>query len=86
MAITIKNAEADKLAREIANQTGETLTGAVVQALRERRERLVGRGRSRGLARQLDKIAKRCAALPIIDARSEDEILGYDGKGLPRLP
>jgi antitoxin VapB len=36
-----------------------------------------------GLADQLDDIAKRCAAHPVIDERSEDEILGYDEKGLP---
>ena len=36
------------------------------------------------LADQLNEIARRCASLPPIDKRSEDEILGYDKKGLPR--
>jgi antitoxin VapB len=36
MALSLKDPEADRLAREIADRTGETLTGAIVVALRER--------------------------------------------------
>jgi hypothetical protein len=32
---------------------------------------------------QLDRIALRCAARPILDQRSADEICGYDANGLP---
>ncbi len=84
MALSIKNPEAERLARELARQTGESLTEAILKALHERLQRVMGRRRPLGLADQLDEIAKRCAALPVIDARSEDEILGYDEKGLPR--
>jgi antitoxin VapB len=35
------------------------------------------------LADELDRIALRCAALPLLDTRSDDEILGYDERGLP---
>ena len=35
MALSLKDPEADRLAREIADRTGETLTGAIVVALRE---------------------------------------------------
>ncbi len=84
MALSIKNPEAEHLARELAKQTGETLTEAILKALRERLQRVTGRHRPMELADQLDEIAKRCGALPVIDARSEDEILGYDEKGLPR--
>ena len=39
MALSTKSDEADRLAREIASRTGETITESVVVALRERRER-----------------------------------------------
>ena len=84
MALSIKDPEADRLARAIAKTTGETLTAAVVQALRERLIR-VRRGRAkRRLADELDEIALHCAALPVRDPRSADEIVGYDKQGLPR--
>jgi len=83
MPLSIKNREAEHLARELAKQTGESITVAIVKALHERLQRLTGRHRPMGLADQLDEIAKRCAALPVIDERSQDEILGYDEKGLP---
>jgi len=84
MALSIKSDEADQLARRLAAATGESLTEAVTLALRERLDR-VGRGRgTRSLAGQLDRIAKRCASLPIVDSRTPDEILGYGVDGLPR--
>jgi len=44
---------------------------------------LEGRNRGRSLADELDEIAKRCAALPTLDKRTPDEIIGYDDRGLP---
>lgn len=84
MALSLKDPEADRLAREIAGRTGETLTGAIVVALRERLARLRGRPRRRPLREDLREIGRRCAALPTLDDRSEDDILGYDDRGLPR--
>jgi antitoxin VapB len=55
MAMNIKNAEVEKLAREIAAMTGETKTEAVRRSLEERRDRLAfrlaGRDRPRRLRR-----------------------------------
>jgi antitoxin VapB len=84
MALSVKDPEADRLARELAARTGETLTQAVVVALRERLARLRGRSRRRRLRDELREIAQRCAQLPMLDDRSDEEILGYDGRGLPR--
>jgi antitoxin VapB len=84
MALSLKDPEADRLAREVADRTGETLTGAIVVALRERLARLRGRPRRRPLRDDLREIGRRCAALPTLDERTEDEILGYDQRGLPR--
>ncbi|MEV6336430.1 type II toxin-antitoxin system VapB family antitoxin [Nocardia vinacea] len=83
MALSIKHPEADRLARELAAQTGETLTEAVVIALRERLARETGRARTVPLRNELAAIRRRCAALPVIDKRSPDEIVGYDEHGLP---
>ncbi len=84
MPLNIRNRQAEELATLLAKLTGETKTQAVTQALRERLER-VRRSRSkRGLADDLDEIALHCAALPIRDRRSAEEIIGYDEHGLPR--
>jgi antitoxin VapB len=84
MAFSIKNPEADRLARRLAAATGEKLTDAVLAALRERLERVNARRRVRPLADELDEIARRCASLPVLDPRPAEEILGYDEHGLPR--
>jgi antitoxin VapB len=84
MALSVKDPEADRLAREVAARTGETLTTAVVVALRERLSRLKARRRPRSLRDDLREIGRRCAALPTLDDRAADEILGYDDRGLPR--
>jgi antitoxin VapB len=83
MALSIKHDEADRLARELAAATGETLTDAVLNALRERLRRERGRVRGPRLRDTIDAIRRRCAALPVLDPRSPDEILGYDGDGVP---
>jgi antitoxin VapB len=84
MALSIKNSAAENLARQLAEQTGETITEAIRTALEERLRRVSGRRRATRLADQLNEIALRCAALPVIDKRSEDEILGFDRRGLPK--
>ena len=78
MALSVKDPEADRLAREVAARTGETLTTAIVIALRERLARLRGRPRRRPLRDELREIARRCAELPTLDDRSADEVLAYD--------
>ena len=83
MALSIKHPEADRLARELAARTGETLTEAVIEALRERLIREQGRPHGPRVSEQLAAIGRRCAALPVLDQRTPDEILGYDEQGLP---
>jgi len=84
MPLSIKHPEADRLARELASQTGESLTEAVITALRERLVRERGRSRGLPLSEELRSIGERCASLPVVDGRGPDEILGYDHRGLPR--
>ena len=83
MALSIKHPEADRLARELAGTTGETLTDAVINSLRERLRREKARSSKPLLLDELRAIRERCAALPVLDDRSPDEILGYNEIGLP---
>jgi antitoxin VapB len=84
MALSIRNPKAEKLARELAAESGETITQAITCALEEKLERLRGHSTVTDLMEEILKISKRCSALPDQDQRSVDEILGYDSVGVPR--
>jgi len=84
MALNIRNTQAEELAAEVARLAGETKTEAVTVALRERLARLQRRRTARSLSDDLDEIALHCSRLPVLDARTPAEILGYDDDGLPR--
>jgi antitoxin VapB len=81
MAISIKNDKAERLARQVAAETGESLTEAVIRSLEERLERLKGCQSAPDLAETLMSISRRCSALPDLDTGSPEQILGYDEKG-----
>ena len=83
MALSIKHPEADRLARELAARTGESITEAIMTALRERLQREQRRYRPR-LEDEIMAISKRSAALPRRTGRTPEEIIGYDERGLPR--
>lgn len=84
MALNLRNPEAEKLASELARQTGETKTEAVIKALQDRLDRVRRERAKRPLIEELEEIASHCASLPVLDSRPADEILGYDQQGLPR--
>jgi antitoxin VapB len=85
MPLSLKDPETDRLARQVAALTGETLTEAIRTALAERLARQQRqRGTAPGLANQLMAIGARCAELPDLDTRSPEDILGYDDAGLWR--
>ncbi len=81
MAIYITNPEAEELARELAAQTGETITDVVIAALRDRRERLREPTREERLQR-LRAITEQSAAL-IANRRVNFDDL-YDEFGAPK--
>jgi len=84
MPLNIKDQRAHDLARRLADLTGESLTDAVRTALQERLKREEARhGSARSLKERLTEIAEHCASLPAKRNRSEDDILGYDERGLP---
>jgi antitoxin VapB len=83
MVLSIKDPEADQLARQLARMTGESITEAVKTALRDRLEH-EQRRRGKKLDRaRIDRNVAGIAALPVADARAPDELVGYDDAGLP---
>ena len=78
MALNITNEETCRLARELAELTGETMTGAITVALRERLER-------EKLVKELHAIGEHCASL-LKDGPSavEHGDFLYDEHGLPK--
>lgn len=84
--MSIRNDKAEALAREAARETGETMTAVIIRALEEYLERRRGRRQAVDLPREILRIGRRSAALPDLDTRSPDTILGYgpDGTFEPR--
>ena len=83
MALNIKDPATEKSVRELAAAARETVTTAVRRAAEERLLRLRHQHPERRMADDIIEIGKRCAALPDLDQRSADEIIGYDEWGLP---
>ena len=83
MALNIKSAATDRLVRELAALTGESITEAVTRAveLRLERERQERQSSREVLRAKLRKIADEAARLPVLDDRSPDELLGYNEWG-----
>ena len=83
MALSIKDPETEQLARTLAARTGESITTATRRALEERLRRTGSQARKAALLEDLEAIQRRWNALPVLDNRAPDEIIGYDEIGLP---
>jgi antitoxin VapB len=84
MPLSIRNPEVERLARSLSRLTGEGLTNTILEALRERHQRILAAREKDELFEDLREIARRSAALPDLDPRGPDEIIGYDENGLPK--
>jgi antitoxin VapB len=84
MAINIKNPETHRLARELAEMTGESMSTAVTVAVRERRDRVLA-GRAGSRSERMLQIGRDCARRLPASVRDADhgELL-YGEDGLPR--
>jgi len=81
MSMNIKNEETHRMAQELAALTGQSMSAAVTDAVREKLERV----KSKGMADRIMKIAKQCAPLWKEPYKSIDHgDLLYDEKGLPK--
>jgi antitoxin VapB len=83
MALSIKDPETERLARTLAERTGESITTATKRALEERLRRTGSDARKAALLEDLEAIQRRWNALPVLDNRTPDEIVGYDENGIP---
>jgi len=84
MPLFIKNETTERLARQVASETGESLTEAIQKSLQERWERLKRRRKGHIVTVQIEDLLRRVDALPTLDSRPENEILGYGEDGIPR--
>ena len=83
MALSIKDRETELLARRLAERTGETITVATKRALEERLRRTGSDARKAALLEDMEAMQRRLSALPVLDSRAPDEIIGYDENGVP---
>lgn len=83
MALNIKDPETDRLTRELAALTGESITDALRRAVQLRLDRERVRRQVTASRDVLAGLVARGRARPVVDPRSSDEILGYDVAGLP---
>jgi antitoxin VapB len=81
MSLSIQSDRVEWLAREVARESGTDVGEAIVQALQERLARLRARPQGDELLAEVLAISSRCAALPDLDRRPPDEILGYGEAG-----
>ena len=80
MTLRVDDPEADRLAQELAELTGEPVGIAVTKALRDQLEK------QKEIAQLLEdvrRISDHFTSLPVLDPRTPDEIIGYDENGLP---
>jgi antitoxin VapB len=83
MPISIRNPKTETLAREVARETGESITEAITLALEERLQRVRGSRVAADLVSEVMEISHRCSSLPTLDMRTDEEILGYGSDGAP---
>lgn len=86
MSVLIKDAETDRLIRDVASRTGETMTQAVRTAMQERLDRLPRAPYAGRLDRaKIDAFLAEIDAMPKTNSDlTDDEIIGYDENGVPR--
>ena len=84
VALSVKSPEAERLAREVANATGESITQAITTALQERLQRLQATQEFAEYARGVERVQRSIRERRVLDTRSADEIIGYGPDGAPR--
>jgi antitoxin VapB len=85
MALNIKNPETERLARELARRRKQGITEVLTDVLRkevERERKKPSRQDFGVFKRGIDEIVAHFNSLPVLDDRTDDEILGYNEQGL----
>lgn len=84
MPLNIKSPETDRVVRELAELTGESITETVTRAVEERLQRERARRRTGSVRAEVMRIRERYLELPLLDDRPAEDIIGYNEHGLPR--
>jgi antitoxin VapB len=80
MALSVRSPAVEYLARQLAEQTGSTMTDTIQKALEDMKQSLDASAGT--IKERLTTIVTHCAALPDLDSRTVDEILGYNENGV----
>jgi len=84
MALSIKSPEVERKVRKLAATTGESITAVISRAVDEQLKREERKRENKeAMLAEIRAIADHFSSLPILDTRTEDEILGYDENGIP---
>jgi antitoxin VapB len=86
VALLIENPETERLVEELARRTGHSPAEVVAEAVREQLQRRPSAGAPSDppdIWEQVREIQDELAALPDVDTRSADELIGYDEHGIP---
>lgn len=90
MALNIKDRETEEVVRQLAKRTGRSITETIKRAAAAELQRIdadlaerIAKLTPAQLAklRRIEAICKEAAALPVLDTRTDDEILGYNERG-----
>lgn len=77
----IKDPDVYRMVREIADQTGQSLTDVVRHAVKREHDRVKRSKPDPIRIEQINQIVERYSKLPVVDDRTDDEILGYNEHG-----
>ena len=83
MPLDVQDPEISRLVHALCEATGESPAEAIRRALEERLKREQDKRSSESLVARIRHIQESVTALPVLDHRPVDEVLGYDDRGLP---
>jgi len=83
MPISLKSPETERLARTLADATGESITEAITRALEERLQRLEAQRTFTQYVAPIQRVQQRIRERPVRDPRTPDDIVGYGNDGAP---
>ena len=82
MGVSIKSAEAERKLRRVSRLLGKSMTATVIELADGKLKELDAKKDRERIRRAVDRIVRRVKALPVLDERTDDEILGYNKDGL----
>jgi antitoxin VapB len=82
MGVSIKSAEAERKLRRVSRLLGKSMTATVIELADSKLKEIDAKKDRERILRKVDEIVRRVKALPVLSTASEDEILGYNDKGL----